>query len=105
MPAPVRHHSRRAQYFDLSPKHDKHKRVAPDEPAPVIEHFAPAPEKILYLEASKKKVQITDKLLDGIFLGAKEGSELVVWYAELSKDGLVNTQQIQSFSTTSVGHP
>ena len=42
MPAFERHHSRRAQYFDLSPKHDKHKRVTPDEPAPVIEHFVPA---------------------------------------------------------------
>ena len=25
--------------------------------------------------ASKKKVQITDKFLDGVFLGIKEGSE------------------------------
>ena len=32
-------------------------------------------EKILYLEASKKKVQIMDKFLDGVFLGIKEGSE------------------------------
>ena len=32
-------------------------------------------EKILYLEASKKKVQITDKFLDGVFLGIIEGSE------------------------------
>ena len=32
-------------------------------------------EKILYLEASKKNIQITDKFLDGIFLGIKEGSE------------------------------
>ena len=32
-------------------------------------------EKILYLEASKKKVQITHKFLDGVFLGIKEGSE------------------------------
>ena len=31
--------------------------------------------KILYFDASKKKDQITDKFLDGIFLGAKEGSE------------------------------
>ena len=31
-------------------------------------------EKILYLEASKKKVQITDKFLNGIFLCIKEGS-------------------------------
>ena len=29
----------------------------------------------LYLEASRKKTQITDKFLDGIFLGTKEGSE------------------------------
>ena len=43
MPAPERHHSRRAQYFEMSPKHDKHKRGTPDEPAPVIEHFALAP--------------------------------------------------------------
>ena len=43
MPAPERHHSRRAQYFDLSPKHDKHKSVTLDEPTPVIEHLAPAP--------------------------------------------------------------
>ena len=32
-------------------------------------------EKIWCLGASKKKVQITDKFLDGIFLGIKEGSE------------------------------
>ena len=32
-------------------------------------------EKIFYLEASKKKIQITDMFLDGIFLGTKEGSE------------------------------
>ena len=32
-------------------------------------------EKILYLEASKKKVQITDKFLDGVFLGIIEGCE------------------------------
>ena len=32
-------------------------------------------EKILYLEASKKKIHITDKFLDGIFLSIKEGSE------------------------------
>ena len=32
-------------------------------------------EKILYLKSSKKKIQITDKFLDGIFLGIKEGSE------------------------------
>ena len=32
-------------------------------------------EKIFYLEASKKKVQITDKFSDGIFLGFKEGSQ------------------------------
>ena len=32
-------------------------------------------EKILHLERSKKKVQITDKLLDVIFLGIKEVSE------------------------------
>ena len=31
--------------------------------------------KDLELEASKKKVQITDKFLDGIFLGIREGSE------------------------------
>ena len=29
-------------------------------------------EKILYLEASKKKIQITDKFLDGIFLASKK---------------------------------
>ena len=29
---------------------------------------------------------------------------LVVWYAELSKDGLVKTRQIRSFSTASVEH-
>ena len=29
-------------------------------------------KKILFLEASKKKVQITDKFLDGVFLGVKE---------------------------------
>ena len=66
-------------------------------------------EKILYLEASKKKIQITDKFLDGVFLGIKEGSLLehllVVWYAELSKDGLLKTLQIRSFSTASVEHP
>ena len=32
-------------------------------------------EKIFYLGACKKRVQITDKFLDGIFLGIKEGSE------------------------------
>ena len=32
-------------------------------------------EKKLHLEASKGKIQITDKLLDGIFLGIKAGSE------------------------------
>ena len=32
-------------------------------------------EKILYLDASKKKIQITDKFLDGIFLGIIEFSE------------------------------
>ena len=37
-----------------------------------------AREKILYLEASKKKVQITYKFLDGAFLGIKEGSEEVI---------------------------
>ena len=31
--------------------------------------------KTLYLEASKKKVQISDKFLDGIFLCIKEDSE------------------------------
>ena len=30
---------------------------------------------------------------------------LVVWYAELSKDGLVETLQIQALSTASVEHP
>ena len=61
-------------------------------------------EKILYLEASKKKIQITDKFLEAIFLGTKEVL-LIVWYAELSKDGLVKTLQILSFSTSSVEHP
>ena len=32
-------------------------------------------EKILYLEASKKKVQITDQLLDGVFFCIIGGSE------------------------------
>ena len=32
-------------------------------------------ENILYLEASKKQVQITEKFLDGVFLGIKDGSE------------------------------
>ena len=32
-------------------------------------------EKILFLEASKKKVQITDKFSDGLFLDIKEGSD------------------------------
>ena len=32
-------------------------------------------KKILFLEASKKNIQITDKFSDGIFLGIKEGSE------------------------------
>ena len=35
-------------------------------------------EKILYWEASKKKVEITDKFLDGVFLGIKEGSEAFI---------------------------
>ena len=43
MPAPERHHSRRTQYLDLTSKHDKHKSLTLHEPAPVIEHFAPAP--------------------------------------------------------------
>ena len=36
----------------------------------------------MHLEASKKKVQVTDKFLDGIFLGI----QLFVWNAELLKD-------------------
>ena len=68
---------------------------------------------MLYLEASKKKVQITDNFLDGVFLGIKEGSEefimfptsWLLWCAELSKDGLVKTLQILSSSTGSVEHP
>ena len=32
-------------------------------------------EEVLYLDASKKKVQITDKFFGGIFLGIKEGSD------------------------------
>ena len=32
-------------------------------------------EQILYLEASKKEIQITDQFLDGIFLGITKGSE------------------------------
>ena len=36
--------------------------------------------RLLCLEASKNKIHITDKILDGIFLGIKEGSEeFVVW--------------------------
>ena len=37
-------------------------------------------EQTVFLEASKKKIHITDTFLDGIFLGIKEGSEeFVVW--------------------------
>ena len=69
-------------------------------------------EMILYLEASKKKVQITDKFFNGIFFGIKRRVLMnsllehlvVVWYAELSNDGLVKTQQI-FFATASVEHP
>ena len=32
-------------------------------------------EKMLYLEASKGKIQITDLFLNGIFLGIREGSQ------------------------------
>ena len=42
--------------------------------------------KIFYLEASKKKVQITDKFLDGIFLGIKEDFEELCVIAEISKN-------------------
>ena len=69
-------------------------------------------EKILYLEASNKKIQTTDKFLDGILLGIKEGSEKFIVgtragcvVAELSKDGLVKTLQIPSFSTAVVERP
>ena len=70
-------------------------------------------EQILHLEASKKKIQITDKFLDGVCLGHKRKflvsssleHLLIVWCAELSSDGLVKTPQIQSFSTAFVDHP
>jgi len=39
---------------------------------------APWGEKVLYMEASKKKVQLDDKFKDGIFLGMKDGSEELV---------------------------
>ena len=68
-------------------------------------------EKILYLEPSKKRVQMTDKFLEGVFLGVKKVLRsslcehlLVVWCAELSKDGLLKTLQIHSSSTASVEH-
>ena len=61
-------------------------------------HATRVERNISYLEANKQKIQITDKFLDGIFLGIKESSEssslellLVVWCAELSSDGLVKT--------------
>ena len=39
---------------------------------PCLQH---GEKQILYLEASKKKIQITDKFLDGFFLCIKGGSE------------------------------
>ena len=36
-------------------------------------------EKVLFMEVSKKKVQLTDKLTDGIFLGVKDGIEEVIF--------------------------
>ena len=67
--------------------------------------------KILYLDASKRMIQITDEFLDGMFLRIKEGSESsslehlrAVWCAELSIDGLVKTPLMQSFSAASVKH-
>ena len=69
-------------------------------------------EKILYLEASKKKVQITDKFLDGIFLGIKEGSEEFIVgtpagcvVCRTVKDGLVKRQEIQSSCNSIRGTP
>ena len=50
---------------------------------------------ILYLEASKKQIQITDKELNGVFLGIKEGS------AEF----IVGTPAGCVVSTASVEHP
>ena len=61
--------------------------------------------KILYLEAHKKKVQITVKLFDGIFLGIKEGSKEFMIGTPAGCVGLVKTQQTQSSSTASVQHP
>ena len=43
--------------------------------ASLTSHACSMERRILYLEASKMNVQITDKFLDGIFLGIKEGSE------------------------------
>ena len=69
-------------------------------------------EKILYLEVSKKKIQLSDKFLDGIFLSIKEGSgEFVVGTSagctvcRTAKYDLVKTLQIRSFSTALAEHP
>ena len=35
-------------------------------------------EKVLYLEASKRKAQLSDKFEDGIFLGIKDGTEELI---------------------------
>ena len=40
--------------------------------------LAPWGEKVRYMHAIKKKVQFTDTLSDGIFLGIKDGSEEVI---------------------------
>ena len=68
-------------------------------------------EKSLYLEATKKKIHITDKLLDGIIMGIKEGSEDFVIgkpadcvVCRTVKRRPHEDAQIQSFSTAFVEH-
>ena len=66
-------------------------------------------EKILYLEATTKEIQITNKLLDGIFLCVKQDSGEFV----IGTPGCVvcrtvkprKTPQIHFFSTAFVEHP
>ena len=75
-------------------------------------HAFSVDRKDLVLGCEQEEDQITDKLLDGIFLGIKEGSEEFVFgtlagcvVCRSVSDGLVKTLQTQSCSTTLVEHP
>ena len=52
--------------------------------------------KDLKLEESKKKFQITDKFLDGVFLGIKEGSEEFIVGTTCSMCGVQKCQKTGS---------